>query len=79
MKIPRDVSGAHLADVLCRRWQYARVHQVGSHIILETSEPSNHRIAIPDHHSLRLGTFISILRAVAGHKGVPREAIIADL
>jgi hypothetical protein len=31
------------------------------------------------HHSLRLGTFISILRAVAGHKGVPREAIIEDL
>ena len=79
MKIPRDVSGAHLADVLCRRWQYARVHQVGSHIILETSEPSHHRIAIPDHHPLRLGTFISLLRAVAGHKGVPREAIIADL
>jgi len=79
MKVPRDVSGARLADVLCRRWQYARVHQVGSHIILETSEPSHHRIAIPDHHPLRLGTFISILRSVAGHKGVPREAIVADL
>ena len=24
MKIPRDVSGAHLADVLCRRWQYMK-------------------------------------------------------
>jgi predicted RNA binding protein YcfA (HicA-like mRNA interferase family) len=79
MKIPRDVSGAHLASILCRRWQYLRVHQVGSHIILETSEPTHHRIAIPDHHPLRLGTFNSILRAVARHKGVPREAIIADL
>src|ERR1022692_3592390 len=39
MKIPRDVSGTHLADTLCRRWRYTKVHQVGSHIILETSEP----------------------------------------
>ena len=79
MKIPRDVSGVHLADVLCRRWRYTKVHQVGSHIILETSEPSHQRIVIPDHHPLRLGTFVSILRAVARHKGVPRSAIIASL
>jgi len=79
MKIPRDVSGVHLADLLCRRWQYSKVHQVGSHINLETSEPTHHRIAIPDHHPLRLGTLSSILRAVARHKGVPRHAIIADL
>ena len=78
MKIPRDVSGARLADLLCRKWQYERVHQVGSHIILETAQPT-HRIAIPDHHHLRLGTFSSIRRAVAQHKGVQRDEIIADL
>ena len=79
MKIPRDVSGTHLADTLCRRWRYASVHQVGSHIILETSEPTHQRIAIPDHHPLRLGTLISILRTVAQHKGVTRDAILASL
>jgi len=79
MKIPRDVSGVRLADLLCRKWQYVKVHQVGSHIILETSQPNHHRIAIPDHNPLRLGTFSSILRAVARHKGVQRDAIIADL
>jgi len=79
MKIPRDVSGKHLADVLCRRWQYRKVHQVGSHIILETSDPTHQRIAIPDHRTLRLGTLSSILRAVAQHKGVGRAAIIASL
>jgi predicted RNA binding protein YcfA (HicA-like mRNA interferase family) len=79
MKIPRDVSGAHLASTRCRRWQYAKVHQAGSHIILETSEPAHQRIAIPDHHPLRLGTLNSILRTVARHKGVPRDAIIATL
>jgi predicted RNA binding protein YcfA (HicA-like mRNA interferase family) len=55
------------------------VHQVGSHIILETAQPTHHRIAIPDHHPLRLGTFNSILRAVARHKGVQRDEIIVDL
>jgi predicted RNA binding protein YcfA (HicA-like mRNA interferase family) len=79
MKIPRDVSGVHLTAVLCRKWQYRKVHQVGSHIILETSEPTHHRIAIPDHHPLRLGTLSSILRVVARHKSVARDAIIADL
>jgi predicted RNA binding protein YcfA (HicA-like mRNA interferase family) len=79
MKIPRDVSGTHLADTLCRQWRYARVHQAGSHIILETSEPAHQRIAIPEHHPIRLGTLIAILRAVARHKGVIRDAIIATL
>jgi len=79
MKLPRNVSGAHLAEVLCRRWRYTKVHQVGSHIILETEDPAHHRIAIPDHHPLRLGTFSAILRTVSRQKGVPREAIVADL
>jgi predicted RNA binding protein YcfA (HicA-like mRNA interferase family) len=79
MKVPRDISGAHLAGILCRKWGYARVHQVGSHIILETAEPSHQRIAVPEHHALRLGTFIAILRTVARHKGVTRDAIIASL
>jgi predicted RNA binding protein YcfA (HicA-like mRNA interferase family) len=71
MKIPRNVSGAQLADVLCQHWHYSNVHQVGSHIILETS--------IPAHRALRLGTLSSILRTVAEHKAVPRDAIIATL
>lgn len=66
MKIPRGVSGARLADLL-------------RGCILETDEPTHHRIAIPDHHSLRLGTFSSILRAAAQHKGVQRDTIIAGL
>ena len=65
MKIPRSLSGMDLADALCRRWAYTKVHQVGSHIILETAEPAHQRIAIPDHHPVRLGTLIAILRAVA--------------
>jgi predicted RNA binding protein YcfA (HicA-like mRNA interferase family) len=79
MKLPRDVSGERLAGALCRSWQYTRVHQSGSHIILETGNPSHQRIAVPDHSTLRIGTFNSILRAVSSHKGVTREAIVATL
>jgi predicted RNA binding protein YcfA (HicA-like mRNA interferase family) len=77
MKLPRDVSGERLAETLCRHWQYSRVHQSGSHIILETEEPSHQRIAVPDHNALRIGTFNSILRAVSNHKGVTRDEIVA--
>jgi len=79
MKVPRNISGAHLADALCRRWNYTKVHQVGSHIILETSDPTHQRIAVPDHDPLRIGTLCNILRAVTSHKGVTRDEIIASL
>ena len=79
MKVPRDVSGTRLADALCRHRRYTKVHQVGSHIVLETAEPTHQRIAIPDHHPPRLGTLASVLRTIAQHKGVTRDAIIASL
>ena len=79
MKIPRDLSGQVLAETLCRRWGYERVHQTASHIILQTAEPTKHRIAIPAHPAIRLGTLNSILRSVADHKGTSREALIHSL
>ena len=79
MKIPRNLSGARLADARCRGWGYRRVHQVGSHMILETDESGHQRLAIPDHHPLRLGTLVSILRAVAKHKSVTRSDIVETL
>ena len=79
MKIPRDVSGERFVQNLCRHWQYVRVHQSGSHIVLETGKPSHQRIAVPNHQALRVGTFNSILRAVSDHKGVTREAVLSTL
>ena len=79
MKLPRDISGAELASVLCRRWEYRQVHQVGSHIVLDTATPSSHRISIPAHSPLRLGTLNGILRAVAAHKQTTRETILGSL
>ena len=79
MKIPRDLYGRELAAALCRDWDYARVNQVGSHIILQTETPGHHRLSIPDHKPLRLGTLNAILRDVAAAKRTTREAILGSL
>jgi len=79
VKLPRDLYGRDLARVLCARWAYAKVNQVGSHIILQTETPTHHRISVPAHKPLRLGTFSAILREVAAAKRTTREAILDTL
>ena len=79
MKIPRDLSGHDLVQMLCRKWAYRVVHQEGSHVVLETDEPSHQRLAVPAHRYLRIGTLNAILRTVANHKRVDRNALIASL
>jgi len=79
MKIPRDLSGQQLIKTLCKSWDYKKVHQVGSHIILETENPSHQRLAVPDHKTLRIGTLNNILRSVAEHKNVSKEEILTML
>jgi hypothetical protein len=39
MKLPRDLSGTHLVNMLCKNFGYRRVHRVGSHIVLEPIRP----------------------------------------
>jgi predicted RNA binding protein YcfA (HicA-like mRNA interferase family) len=79
MKIPRDLGGHELVAALCRHWGYERVNQVGSHVILQTLAPAPHRVAVPAHKALRVGTLNGILRAVANHKGVDRQTILDSL
>jgi predicted RNA binding protein YcfA (HicA-like mRNA interferase family) len=79
MKLPRDLAGRTLANALCKHWDYRIVHQVGSHIILQTESPGHQRIPVPDHTPLRIGTLNAILRLVADHKRVTRERILEAL
>jgi predicted RNA binding protein YcfA (HicA-like mRNA interferase family) len=79
MKVPRDISGRELVKALVRHWGYRQVNQVGSHIILQTEEPEHHRVSVPDHSPLRIGSFNGILRAVAQAKRITREEIITSL
>jgi len=76
MKLPRDLSGTDLVNMLCKNFGYRRVHQVGSHIVLETDTPVHHRLSVPEHDSLRVGTLNSILTAVARAKGIPKSEIL---
>ncbi len=76
MKMPRDLSGAELIKLLCKHWGYRRVNQEGSHVILETDTPRHHRIAVPNHNPMRIGTLNAILRAVAEAQGVEKESIL---
>jgi predicted RNA binding protein YcfA (HicA-like mRNA interferase family) len=76
MKLPRNLSGESLGRVLCRACGYRVVHQEGSHMVLETEEPAHHRISIPAHKSLRVGTLSAILRSVAQHKGETRDDLL---
>ncbi len=55
------------------------MHQVGSHVILETDDPTRPRIVVPDHATLRIGTLAAILTAVARHKGASRDELLAGL
>jgi len=79
VKLPRDLSGRDLVKGLVQHWGYRQVNQVGSHIVLQTDTPVPHRISVPDHDSLRIGTLNAILRAVAKAKGVSREDVVAKL
>ncbi len=79
MKLPRDLSGRDLVKALVQQWGYRQVSQVGSHIVLQTDTPVPHRVSVPDHESLRIGTLNAILRAVAKAKGLSREEIVAKL
>ena len=76
MKLPRDLSGRALVAIRSNRFGYRVVHQRGSHIVLETFDPSRHRVVVPDHPALRIGTLNSVLRAVAAHKGIDRGEIL---
>jgi hypothetical protein len=41
MKLPRDLSGREVVDVLVREFDYRVVHEKGSHLVLETNSPSH--------------------------------------
>lgn len=79
MKLPRDLAGRTLAQALIRHWDYREVNRVGSHMILQTETPEHHRISVPDHEFLRVGTLNAILRSVAKAKHVDREDVLATL
>ncbi|MDE3178370.1 MAG: type II toxin-antitoxin system HicA family toxin [Acidobacteriota bacterium] len=67
MKRPRDLSGQELAKLL-RRYGYQVTRQTGSHMRLTSDiKGTEHRITIPAHGELRVGTLSAILTSVAAY------------
>ncbi len=73
------MSGRRLAKALEKAFGYNRVHQVGSHIILQADTPRRHRICVPDHKILRIGTLNAVLRCVSEAQGLTKENILTQL
>ena len=78
MRLPRDLSGRELAAALARL-DYRIDRQSGSHVRLVTERGGIHRITIPDHSPLKVGTLAAILRDVAAHASLSRDDLLRTL
>ena len=78
MRLPRDLSGARLANAL-RVFGYAPTRQTGDHMRLTTEQGGQHHITIPLHDALRVGTLSTILTDVAAHFSITRDAVLTEL
>jgi YcfA-like protein. len=79
MRLPRDVGGEDLAKRL-RKYGYQVVRQTGSHMqLVSTAKGKPHRITIPSHKPLRVGTLDGILREVAKYLQMDKQDLVRDL
>jgi len=79
MKVPRGISGEHLAALLAR-FGYSITRQTGSHLRLtSTSRGAQHHITIPNHEALRVGTLSAILRDAAAYLEMDRQQLAEEL
>lgn len=78
MRLPRDLSGADLAQAL-KQFGYRITRQTGSHLRLTTAEHGEHHLTIPDHDPLRIGTLSSILADIAAHFELSRDEVVRRL
>jgi predicted RNA binding protein YcfA (HicA-like mRNA interferase family) len=77
-RLPRDVSGPDIAKLL-DAFGYAVTRQKGSHLRLTTQVGGEHHVTVPNHGSLRSGTLNGILKDVAEHTGLTRDAVVREL
>ena len=78
MKLPRDLDGNQLAQALSK-FGYEIIRQTGSHIRLTTQQQGEHHITIPSRSPLKVGTLNAILKDVADHSGMSRDALLSQL
>ncbi len=78
-KIPRNISGKELAKIL-GVYEYKIVRQRGSHIRLVSNlKEIEHKITIPDHSPIKIGTLNNILNDIAGYLAVSKQDLLKGL
>lgn len=78
-KIPRDISGRELAKLL-DRYKYKMVRESGSHIrLVSTYQHTDHKITIPDHQPIKIGTLNNILNDIAEYLKVSKQELMHEL
>ena len=78
MKLPRDLSGEELARLL-ERLGYQVTRQTGSHMRLTRMAEVEHRVTIPRHGTLKVGTLNSILKDIAEHLKISKDELVQEL
>jgi predicted RNA binding protein YcfA (HicA-like mRNA interferase family) len=78
-KIPRDISCRELAKLL-DRYKYKIVRESGSHIrLVSTYQQNEHKITIPDHQAIKIGTLNNILNDIAEYLKMSKQELINEL
>ena len=79
MRLPRGLSGADLVKAL-GRLGYHVTRQTGSHVRLTSRlGGQEHHLTIPNHSPLKIGTLNGILRELAAHFNLSRDALLTKL
>ncbi len=80
MSSPQDISGDGLATLLRRRYGYQQIRQRSSHMRLaSTVRGMDHRITVPRHRQVSIGTLNGIINDVAEYLGMTPAAVRREL
>mgnify|MGYP001338954271 FL=1 len=78
-KMPRDISGRELAKLL-HIYKYKIEREKGSHIrLVSTHKQSEHKITIPDHQPIKIGTLNNILTDISSYLEISKQELINEL
>jgi len=78
-KIPRDISGRELVKLL-GRYKYNLTRESGSHIrLVSTYQNTQHKITIPDHQQIKIGTLNNILNDIAEYLKITKQELVDEL
>ena len=80
MKLPRDLSGDDLIKLLRSHFGYRFLRQRGNYVRLGAAIKGNeHRVTIPRHQQIRVGTLNSILIDGAEHFSLTQDDVRQQL